>query len=66
MFQQDNAAKSIEQGKLYTAQEVIDHLKISRQTLWRLEKRGQLVPLRYVRDLRFKGEDIQKLAGGAA
>ena len=51
--------KEIEPGKLYTAREVINYLKISRQTLWRLERRGQLTPVRYVRDLRFRGKDVQ-------
>jgi len=55
--------KAIEPGKLYTSGEVISYLKISRQTLWRLEKRGQLVPVRYVRDLRFRGGDVQKFVG---
>lgn len=63
---QPKNAPAIEPGKLYTVNEVIGYLKISRQTLWRLEKRGQLAPLRYVRDLRFRGEDVQKLAGSAA
>ena len=56
----------IQPGHLYTARETIDYLKVSRQTLWRFEKRGQLIPVRFCRELRFKGESIIKLVSGSA
>ncbi|OZB55265.1 MAG: hypothetical protein B7X43_01415 [Thiomonas sp. 15-63-373] len=51
----------------YTAAEVCAALRISRQTLWRLERRGSLIPHRLTgRTLRYLGVDLLALLGGGA
>jgi predicted DNA-binding transcriptional regulator AlpA len=49
----------------YTASEVCAALRISRQTLWRMERRGELTPRRLTgRTLRYLGSDLLILLAG--
>ncbi len=51
----------------YSACEVCQALRISRQTLWRMEKRGELTPHRVTgRTLRYLGNDLLALLAGSA
>jgi predicted DNA-binding transcriptional regulator AlpA len=52
----------------YTATEVCAKLRISRQTLWRMERRGDLIPRRLgtARTLRYVGADLIRLVAGDA
>jgi predicted DNA-binding transcriptional regulator AlpA len=51
----------------YTAAEVCAALRISRQTLWRMERRGDLIPRRLTgRSIRYLGSDLLSLVGGGA
>jgi len=52
---------------LATAAQASAFLSVSRSTLWRLERAGQLSGVRIGRALRFRWDDLQRLvAGGAA
>jgi predicted DNA-binding transcriptional regulator AlpA len=52
----------------YTASEVCAALRISRQTLWRMERRGDLIPRRLgtARTLRYLGSDLIRMVDGGA
>ena len=51
----------------YTAAEVCGTLRISRQTLWRMERRGELIPRRLTgRSIRYLGSDLLALLTGGA
>ena len=51
----------------YTAAEVCAALRISRQTLWRMERRGDLAPRRLTgRSIRYLGSDLLSLLAGSA
>lgn len=47
---------------LTTAAEAASFLKLSRTTLWRLERAGALQPVRVGRALRFRWSDLHHLA----
>jgi predicted DNA-binding transcriptional regulator AlpA len=51
----------------YTAHEVCSLLRISRQSLWRMERRGDLLPRRLTkRSIRYLGSDLLILLAGGA
>ncbi|MEW6558960.1 MAG: helix-turn-helix domain-containing protein [Pseudomonadota bacterium] len=56
------------QQGLATTADAVTFLRLSRSTLWRLERQGALQPVRIGRALRFRWADLQRLAreGGAA
>ena len=51
---------------LATAGQAQQYLSLSRTSLWRLERRGALIPVRLGRTLRYRWADIQRLAAGGA
>ncbi|MDD4887648.1 MAG: helix-turn-helix domain-containing protein [Thiomonas sp.] len=48
---------------LATCAEAQAFLRLSRTSLWRLERAGVLTPLRIGRSLRFRWSDLRRLAG---
>jgi predicted DNA-binding transcriptional regulator AlpA len=54
-------------NSFYTVGEVCAALRISRQTLWRMGRRGDLIPRRLTgRSIRYLGSDLLSLVGGGA
>lgn len=52
----------VQQG-LATCTEARAYLRLSRTSLWRLERSGILAPMRIGRSLRFRWSDLRRLAG---
>lgn len=57
--------QSLKQG-LGTAAEAMAYLRISRTTLWRLERAGVLRPVRIGRAIRYNWRDLHRVAGAGA
>ena len=53
--------KKIYEEKLVTRDEVLRVLKISAPTLWRMEQRGDLVPVRIGRKVMYKESEITQI-----
>lgn len=50
---------NIESGKLLTVQDVLGWLNISRTTLWRLVKNGEIGTVRVGKQIRFKRDHVE-------
>jgi excisionase family DNA binding protein len=47
--------------RLLSVREVADALAVSRVTVWRLVRRGELRPVRVGRAVRFRPEDVERV-----
>jgi predicted DNA-binding transcriptional regulator AlpA len=51
---------------LATAEQAVAFLSLSRTTLWRLERKGVLEPVRIGRAVRYRWADLHELVRGGA
>ena len=54
------------QQGLATCAQAQTYLSVSRSTLWRLERRGEIQTIRVGRALRFRWADLRRLAGAGS
>jgi excisionase family DNA binding protein len=58
--------RAMSESALLTAREVAERLNVSRQTIWRWGQDGTLPRVTIAGTVRFRAEDVEALAQGAA